>query len=67
MLVLKLRKSDRIHIGDDLVLEIKEAGAGRVRIALGAPQDVAIRNEKVGVNAHDMFDEGGAITVQPID
>ena len=44
MLVLKLKKSDVVRIGE-ITLEIKDAGAGRVRIAFGAPDHVSIRNE----------------------
>lgn len=53
MLVLRLKAADRVQVGD-LVFEIKEASAGRVRIAFGAPKSIPIHNDTSG--GRPMFD-----------
>lgn len=56
MLVLKLKKQDRVTIGN-LVLEIKEVSAGRVRMAMQAPRDVLIHNESAPELVEDWQDD----------
>lgn len=56
MLVLKLKKQDRVTIGN-LTFEIKEVSAGRVRMAMEAPRDVLIHNESAGDLQEDWHDD----------
>lgn len=42
MLVLSRKAGQRIHIGDDVVVEIRRVAGNRVTIALEAPRDVRI-------------------------
>jgi carbon storage regulator CsrA len=42
MLVLSRKAGQRIHIGDEIVVEIRRVAGNRVTIALEAPRDVRI-------------------------
>ncbi|MEX0642397.1 MAG: carbon storage regulator [Pirellulales bacterium] len=42
MLVLSRKVGERIHVGDDITIEIRRIAGNRVTIALGAPRDVRI-------------------------
>jgi carbon storage regulator len=42
MLVLSRKVGERIHVGDNIVLEIRRIAGNRVTIALDAPRDVRI-------------------------
>lgn len=42
MLVLSRKVGERIHVGDDIVLEIRRIAGNRVTLALSAPRDVRI-------------------------
>jgi carbon storage regulator CsrA len=42
MLVLSRKVGERIHVGDDLVLEIRRIAGNRVTLALDAPRHVRI-------------------------
>lgn len=42
MLVLSRKVGERIHVGDDIVLEIRRIAGNRVTLALEAPRNVRI-------------------------
>lgn len=42
MLVLSRKVGERIHVGDNITIEIRRIAGNRVTIALGAPRDVRI-------------------------
>jgi carbon storage regulator CsrA len=42
MLVLSRKVGERIHVGNDIVLEVRRISGNRVTIALEAPRDVRI-------------------------
>jgi carbon storage regulator CsrA len=42
MLVLSRKVGERIHVGDDIVLEVRRISGNRVTIAVEAPRDVRI-------------------------
>ncbi len=42
MLVLSRKVGERIHVGDNIVLEVRRIAGNRVTIALEAPRDVRI-------------------------
>lgn len=42
MLVLSRKVGQRIHVGDDIVLEIRRISGNRVTLALDAPRNVRI-------------------------
>ena len=42
MLVLSRKVGERIHVGDDIVLEIRRIAGSRVTLALDAPRHVRI-------------------------
>jgi len=42
MLVLSRKVGERIHVGDNIVLEIRRIAGNRVTVALDAPRDVRI-------------------------
>jgi carbon storage regulator len=47
MLVLSRKCSERIHIGDDIVLTVIRTGKGRVRLGIEAPKDVRILRDEL--------------------
>ena len=46
MLVLSRKLGERIVIGDNIIIEILEIHASKVKIAIGAPQEVTIYREE---------------------
>ena len=42
MLVLSRKAGQKIHIGDDIVIEVRRVAGNRVTVALEAPRDVRI-------------------------
>ena len=42
MLVLSRKVGERIHVGNDIVLEVRRISGNRVTLALDAPRDVRI-------------------------
>ena len=42
MLVLTRKSGEKIHIGDDIVIEVKRVSGNRVTVAILAPADVRI-------------------------
>jgi carbon storage regulator len=42
MLVLSRKTGERIHIGNDIVIEVRRVAGNRVTLALDAPRDVRI-------------------------
>lgn len=47
MLVLSRKKSERIHIGENITLTICEIRAESVRIGIDAPKDMKIHRDEV--------------------
>ena len=47
MLVLSRKLSERIRIGDNIVIQIIRIGPGTVRIGIDAPHDVTISREEL--------------------
>ena len=50
MLVLTRKKSEMIHIGDNIVVKVISTGRGKVKIGIEAPGEVRVmRAEMLGV------------------
>jgi carbon storage regulator len=67
MLVLSRKVGERIHVGDDIVLEVRRIAGNRVTLALEAPRDVRILRGELERAARD-FDtptNGAAVMPQP--
>lgn len=62
MLVLSRKPGERIMIGDDVVVEIVAVNrrSCKVRVAIEAPQAVAVNREEVYRALHDPKPEEGA-------
>jgi carbon storage regulator len=60
MLVLSRKVGERIHIGDDIVVEVRRIAGNRVTIALKAPQKVRILRGELEAAA-TAFDDDGAL------
>jgi carbon storage regulator CsrA len=56
MLVLSRKSGERIHIGEDIVVEIRRIAGNRVTLALRAPRDVRILRGELEAAAK-AFDE----------
>ncbi len=62
MLVLSRKAGQRIHIGDDIILEVRRVAGNRVTIALDAPREVRILRGELQQTATEFeidFDEEG--------
>src|SRR3990172_11784163 len=53
MLVLSRKVGERIHVGDDVVLEIRRIAGNRVTLALDAPRSVRILRGELEVAARE--------------
>jgi carbon storage regulator len=53
MLVLSRKVGERIHVGDDIVLEVRRIAGNRVTIALDAPRHVRILRGELEVAARE--------------
>jgi carbon storage regulator CsrA len=53
MLVLSRKVGERIHVGDDIVLEIRRIAGNRVTLALAAPRNVRILRGELDAAARE--------------
>jgi len=53
MLVLSRKVGERIHVGDDVVLEIRRIAGNRVTLALDAPRHVRILRGELDTAARE--------------
>lgn len=53
MLVLSRKTGERIHIGEDIVVEIRRIAGNRVTLALEAPRDVRILRGELQMPARE--------------
>ena len=61
MLVISRKRSEKLHIGDDIVLEVMEIRGDKVRIGITAPREVAVhRGEVYDAIKRAKEQEGGA-------
>ncbi|QDS99822.1 carbon storage regulator [Adhaeretor mobilis] len=66
MLVLSRKSGEKIHIGDDIVVEIKRVTGTRVTIAIQAPRDLRIlRGELLEAANEFVFETGTTGPEQP--
>jgi carbon storage regulator len=54
MLILSRRESERVHLGDDIVLTIVRVNGDKVRIGVEAPPHVKILRTELEVSAQDI-------------
>lgn len=59
MLVLSRKAAEKIHIGDDITIEVRRIAGNRVTIAIDAPRDVRILRGELETAAKE-FDESAA-------
>ena len=59
MLVLSRKVGERIHVGDDITIEIRRIAGNRVTIALGAPRDVRILRGELERAAREFREPSG--------
>jgi carbon storage regulator len=56
MLVLSRKSGERIHIGENITIEIRRVAGNRVTLALEAPRDVRILRGELQQAAHEFRD-----------
>ena len=56
MLILQRKISEKIAIGDNIVIEVKAIKGGRVRLAITAPKDVSVHRMEI----YDAIKQGNA-------
>lgn len=66
MLVLSRKVGERIHVGEDIVLEVRRISGNRVTLALEAPRDVRILRGELERAAREFDEPKGATTPRPI-
>ena len=59
MLVLSRKESEKIKLGDDIVLTIVRVSGDRVRLGIDAPPDLLILREELDPNNADQSSEDG--------
>jgi carbon storage regulator len=64
MLVLSRKTGERIHIGDNITIEVRRVAGNRVTIALDAPRDVRILRGELEQAARE-FEETAPKVEQP--
>ena len=47
MLIVSRREGERIMIGDDIVVEVKDIGGGMVRLGVHAPRSTPVYREEL--------------------
>ena len=57
MLVISRKKGERIRIGDDIEIIIKQIDGKAVRIGIEAPKDVTVHRQEVYEKIHGGDDE----------
>lgn len=63
MLVLSRKVGERIHVGDDITLEIRRIAGNRVTLALEAPRNVRILRGELEQTAREFR---GSATADPV-
>ena len=63
MLVLSRKVGERIHVGDDIVLEVRRISGNRVTLALDAPRDVRILRGELEKAAREFEEPVGAAAI----
>ncbi len=53
MLVLSRKNGERIHIGDDIVIEVRRLAGNRVSLAIDAPRSVRVLRGELWQSATD--------------
>jgi carbon storage regulator CsrA len=69
MLVLSRKTGEKLHVGDNVVIEVRRVSGCRVSIAIEAPREVKIlRGEIVDAVAEfeEPADRSGEMTVTPV-
>src|SRR3954466_11185292 len=68
MLVLSRKVGERIHVGDNMVLEIRRIAGNRVTVALEAPRDVRILRGELEGPAREFCspEKSGEAAAQPM-
>ncbi len=61
MLVLSRKVGERIHVGDDIVLEIRRIAGNRVTLALEAPRNVRILRGELDQAAREFRPTNGHV------
>lgn len=59
MLVLSRKQSQRIRLGDSIVITVVRVAGDKVRLGIDAPRDMLVLRDEL--EAHDL--SGGAITI----
>jgi carbon storage regulator len=54
MLILSRKESERVHLGDDIVLTIVRVNGDKVRIGVEAPPHIKILRTELEVSAQDV-------------
>ncbi len=70
MLVLSRKNGERIHIGDDIFIEVRRVAGSRVTLAVNAPRDLRVLRGEL-LEAAKSFDDstpqsGSAVVEQPV-
>jgi carbon storage regulator CsrA len=69
MLVLSRKMGERIHIGEDIFVEVRRVAGNRVTLAVCAPKNVRILRGELfeGSESTDVLDDGPAMSESSID
>ena len=54
MLILSRRESERVHLGDEIVLTIVRVNGDKVRIGVEAPSHIKILRTELEISSHEL-------------
>lgn len=60
MLVLTRKKTETVHIGDDIVIKVIQTGRGSIKLGIEAPADVRVLRGEVAEAAASLMESGPA-------
>ena len=64
MLVLSRKNGERIHIGDDIFIEVRRVAGSRVTLAVNAPRNLRVLRGEL-LEAAKSFEEAPAPNAEP--
>ena len=65
MLVLSRKATERIHIGDNITVEVRRVAGNRVTLAIEAPREIRILRGELEKVAREFEEPAGQPTEQP--
>ena len=66
MLVIRRRAGESILIGEDIEIQVAEIGAGRVKLGIAAPAEVAVLRKEVKLTRDQNLAAARGVSLRPL-